>query len=86
MAEIYSPVEAAPLAAADGERWIEINLSTYTLTAYVGAQPMLSTSIVIGSTMAPTVEGEFYTNWKLELQTMEGIGGDGTPYRQEDVP
>ena len=85
-AEIYNKGEAAPLAAADGERWIDINLSSYTLTAFVGSEPMLSTSIVIGSTLAPTVQGEFYTNWKLELQTMEGIGWDGTPYRQEDVP
>jgi lipoprotein-anchoring transpeptidase ErfK/SrfK len=89
VAEIYNKVEeveVAPLVAADGERWIDINLSTYTLTAYVGTEPMLSTSIVIGSSMSPTVVGEFYTNWKLESQTMEGIGWDGTPYRQEDVP
>ena len=85
-AETFSEVENAPPAAADGERWIDVNLATYTLTAYVGSEPVLSTPIVIGSTMSPTVEGVFYTNWKLELQTMEGTGWDGTPYRQEDVP
>lgn len=87
-AEIYGEkeVEAVPLAAAAGERWIDINLSTYVLTAYVGTEPMLSTYIVTGSSNSPTVTGEFYTNWKLESQTMEGTGWDGTPYRQEDVP
>lgn len=88
VAEIYgeNEVEAVPVAAADGERWIDINLSSYVLTAYVGTEPMLSTYIVTGSSNSPTVTGEFYTNWKLESQTMEGTGWDGTPYRQEDVP
>lgn len=85
-AEIYNEVEEVPLMAADGERWIDINLSSYTLTAYVGTEPMLSTYVVVGSSHSPTIQGEFYVNWKLESQTMEGVGWDGTPYRQEDVP
>lgn len=85
-AKVYNKVEVAPLAAADGERWIDINLSTYTLTAYTGTQPFIQSAVVVGASVSPTAQGEFYINWKLESQTMEGVGWDGTPYRQEDVP
>lgn len=85
-AEIYKKAEVSPRAAAAGERWIDINLSTYTLTAYTGSEMVMQTAVVVGASVSPTVQGEFYINWKLESQTMEGVGWDGTPYRQEDVP
>lgn len=69
-----------------GERWIEVNLSTYTLTAYIEGIPMLSTAIVVGASVSPTAQGEFAVYQKYEAQTMAGVGYDGTPYRQEDVP
>ena len=47
---------------------------------------VLQSAIVTGASVSPTAQGEFHINWKLESQTMEGVGWDGTPYRQEDVP
>lgn len=69
-----------------GERWIDVSLSEFTLTAYVGDVPVLNTAIVIGDDPTPTVTGEFNIWWKLPSQTMEGDNVDGTRYRQEDVP
>jgi hypothetical protein len=85
-ARIWNQVEFNRSNPAPGERWIDINLSTYTLTAYEGTTPVLQSLIVIGASVSPTVQGEFHIQWKLEKQTMEGTGWDGTPYRQEDVP
>lgn len=69
-----------------GSRWIDINLSTYTITAYEGDQAVLSSVIVDGAPETPTVTGTFATYWKLETQTMTGQNVDGTTYTQEDVP
>ena len=85
-ASVWNQVQFNHSNPASGERWIEINLSTYTLTAYEGTTPVIQSAIVTGASVSPTVQGEFYIQWKLESQTMEGVGWDGTPYRQEDVP
>lgn len=69
-----------------GERWIEINLSTHTLTAWSGNTPVMSSLVVTGAPVSPTVEGEFRIYWKLPSQTMSGVGADGVRYEQEDVP
>lgn len=68
------------------ERWIEISLSEYRLTAYVGDIPFLSSSIVIGAQQAPTVTGTFEIWLKYEVQNMSGIGWDGKPYYEANVP
>jgi lipoprotein-anchoring transpeptidase ErfK/SrfK len=69
-----------------GGKWIDINLSNYTLTAYEGGTAVYSTVIVDGEPASPTVTGSFYTYWKLETQTMEGVRASGLEYIQEDVP
>lgn len=69
-----------------GERWIEINLSTYTLTAWADQTPVMSTLVVTGAPISPTVSGEFNVYWKLPSQTMSGTGADGVYYEQPDVP
>lgn len=69
-----------------GERWIEVNLSTYTLTAWVGNTVYLQAPVVVGMAELPTVTGMFNTYWKLVTQDMEGPNLDGTEYFQEDVP
>jgi hypothetical protein len=86
VATIWNQVQFNFNHPAAGERWIEVNLSTYTMTAYVGTTPVIQSSVVIGASVSPTVQGEFHIQWKLESQDMEGIGWDGTEYRQEDVP
>lgn len=69
-----------------GERWIDVNLSTYTLTAYIEDIPVISTAIVTGGPASPTAQGEFEVYVKYESQTMEGYGPAGNYYRQADVP
>ncbi len=86
IAQVYNRAQFARSHPGSGERWIDINLSTYTLTAFVGTEVVLQSAIVTGASVSPTAQGEFHINWKLESQTMEGVGWDGTPYRQEDVP
>jgi hypothetical protein len=79
-----SPVTPAP--GAGGEKWIDINLSSYVLTAFEGQTPVYSTYIVDGAAEYPTVRGSFAIYWKLPAQTMRGFNLDGSEYVTEDVP
>lgn len=85
-ATLYTAEYLLTSNALQGERWIEVDLSDYRLTAYIGSVPVLETIVVTGAPDTPTVVGEFYIWWKLRSQTMEGAGPDGVEYRQEDVP
>lgn len=69
-----------------GERWIDIDLSEYELTAYVGELPVLTSQVVTGPPQAPTVTGEFEVYLKYRMQSMRGIGWSGEPYFAPDVP
>jgi lipoprotein-anchoring transpeptidase ErfK/SrfK len=69
-----------------GERWIEINLSTYTLTAWVGDWPVLTSTVVVGSRQAPTVVGTFAIYLKYESQNLSGISWTGARYYEPGVP
>jgi hypothetical protein len=82
----YTDRVFASSADLAGERWIDINLSNYSLTAYVGNAPVLSTVIVDGAEATPTVTGEFYIYTKMDTQTMKGDNVDGTTYETKDVP
>ncbi|EEH63641.1 ErfK/YbiS/YcfS/YnhG [Gleimia coleocanis DSM 15436] len=73
--------------AAPGERWIDINLSNYTMTAYEGATPVFFTDqIVPGANETPTVVGKFAVYLKYNVQDMRGTNFDGTPYLTKGVP
>ncbi|MDO4244055.1 MAG: L,D-transpeptidase family protein [Actinomyces sp.] len=73
--------------AAPRERWIDINLSTKTVTAYEGATVVRGpVSIVDGDAQTPTVTGTYKVYLQRETQTMEGDNADGTRYRTENVP
>ena len=85
-ADVYTPGFFALRGKFPGERWIEVNISTYTLTAWVGQTPVMSTLVVTGAPISPTVVGEFQVYWKLDSQTMSGVGPDGVAYEQPDVP
>ena len=73
--------------AAPGEKWVDVNLSSKTVTAYEGATvvrgPMLITD---GATETPTVTGTYQVYLKYQMQTMRGQNADGTPYETKDVP
>jgi lipoprotein-anchoring transpeptidase ErfK/SrfK len=73
-----------PNVTAD-ERWVDINLTLQTLTAYEGNSPAFQTIISSGRPPYYTVTGEFRVYYRLEEQTMDGrrLGFD---YVTEGVP
>ena len=73
--------------AADGEKWIDVNLANKTMTAYVGAAPAFGPiSVVDGGAQTPTVTGTYKVYLKYQKQTMRGENADGTNYEAPDVP
>ncbi len=71
--------------AGEGERWIDVNLSTQMLTAYEGSQAVMSTAISSGAWPYLTVTGQFEVYVRYQSQDMNGyrLGYD---YYLEDVP
>lgn len=75
-----------PFGIAAGERWVDVNLSSQTLTAYEGDFAVMSTLISSGLPAWPTVTGQFRVYLRYESQTMDGsrLGYDyyltGVPY------
>lgn len=76
---VESLLAAAP---ARGVRWIEVNLSNQTLTAWQGDMAVLHTSVSTGTYRTPTVTGRYSINTKLSSQRMTGPGYDlpGVPW------
>jgi lipoprotein-anchoring transpeptidase ErfK/SrfK len=69
-------------APANGYRWIEVNLSDQTLTAWQGDQAVLYTSVSTGTSAYPTVTGRYSIGTKYTAQRMTGPGYDlpGVPW------
>lgn len=82
-AEALRPDLAAPLGQGvpDGRRWIEVDLSDQTLTAWQGETAVLQTLISSGRTEYPTVRGTYQVRTKLDTELMIGPG-----YYTPDVP
>lgn len=78
-------IAARPSGVSDGERWIDVNLTSQTLTAFEGDTPVLTSLISSGTWLHPTVTGQYRTYIKYESQTMNGylLGYD---YYLEGVP
>ncbi len=73
--------------AANGERWVDVDLKKHTMTAYVGGKAVHGpVEMVNGSDLKPTVLGTFKVYLKLSKQTMRGSNADGTKYETPDVP
>ncbi|MBM6402605.1 L,D-transpeptidase family protein [Phycicoccus sonneratiae] len=73
--------------AGVGEKWIDVNLSRHTMTAYVGADVVYGpVAMVNGSAEKPTVTGTFAVYYKNPLMTMRGSNADGTNYETPNVP
>lgn len=73
--------------AAEGEKWIDIDLSSKTVTAYEGSTVVHGpVSVVDGAAATPTVTGTFHVYLKYESQTMQGQNADGSDYKTEGVP
>lgn len=69
-------------APIDGRRWIEVNLTKQTLTAWQGDVAIMRTSISSGLPGTPTVTGRFRVGIKYQSQRMTGPGYDlpGVPW------
>ena len=84
---IADGAERLAYPAAPGEKWIDVNLSRHTMTAYVGAKAVYGPiSMVDGQDEKPTVRGTFKVYYKRELMTMRGNNADGTRYETPNVP
>jgi len=79
------PEPVRPVAPANGERVIEINLSTQYLTATQGGVIVGETYVSTGRAGFDTPPGTYQIQYKLESQTMEGVLG-GEYYNVPDVP
>lgn len=74
-------------AAAPGEKWIDIDLSTNTVTAYEGGTTVYGPVYMVpGAPETPTVTGKFRVWLQNPLQTMRGLNADGTKYETPNVP
>jgi lipoprotein-anchoring transpeptidase ErfK/SrfK len=71
--------------AAPGEHWIDVNLTTQSLTAYEGDQPVLTTNISSGAWPHLTVTGQFQVYIRYQSQDMNGLRL-GYDYYLENVP
>lgn len=69
-------------APVNGDRWIEVNLTDQTLTAWQGDVRVMYTSISSGLPATPTVTGRFKVGIKYQSQRMIGPGYDlpGVPW------
>ncbi|HBY98458.1 MAG: LysM peptidoglycan-binding domain-containing protein [Ardenticatenaceae bacterium] len=65
-------------AGLSGEKWIDVNLSTQRLTAYVGQTPVFATAVSTGIWKYPTVAGTYRVYVKYRSTTM--TGGSGADY------
>jgi lipoprotein-anchoring transpeptidase ErfK/SrfK len=79
------PGSPRPLGVGPTEKWIDVNLTTQTLTAYEGDTPVLTTLISSGRWEYQTLTGEFRTYLKYDMQTMTGYHL-GLDYVTTDVP
>lgn len=73
--------------ASPGEKWVDIDLTTNSVTAYEGGtavrDPML---MVPGAPGLETVTGTYQIYLKYEVQTMRGLNPDGTEYVAPNIP
>jgi lipoprotein-anchoring transpeptidase ErfK/SrfK len=70
---VVSPLPPSNVNAAPGERWIDVNLTTQSLTAYEGDQPVLTTYISSGAWPHLTVTGQFQVYIRYQSQDMNGF-------------
>ncbi len=63
-------------APPDGKKWIEVNLSDQTLTAWQGDVAVMHTAISGGRSNTPTITGRFTIDTKYKAQRMTGPGYD----------
>lgn len=70
----YVPPANPQVAAALGEKWIDINLSQQRLVAYEGSTPVYWVTVSTGLPGTPTVTGQYHIYVKYLSQLMTGPG------------
>ncbi|MFH1021738.1 MAG: L,D-transpeptidase [Pseudomonadota bacterium] len=75
-----------PEGVGGAERWIEVNLTEQTLSAYEGDQLIFATLISSGDERFPTIKGLFRIWAKVRIGKMSGGEDDSDRYHVEDVP
>ena len=84
---IADGAEKLAYMAAPGEKWIDVNLSNYTVTGYEGATVVKGpTKMVPGAPATPTIQGTFAVERKVRSDTMRGFNTDGSRYVTPNVP
>ena len=78
-----APGNSAP--APTGGKWIDINISTQTITAYQGSTPVKSALVSTGVSWHPTPIGHYKVYMKVASQTMSG-GVGAEAYYLPGVP
>jgi LysM repeat protein len=76
-----NPPASNPPAPSGGVKWIDINLSRQTLTAYEGQTPIFTAIVSTGTRWTPTVVGTFRIYVKYVSAGMSGPG-----YNLPNVP
>ena len=61
--------------SSNGGRWIYVNLASFKMEAYEGANPVRTFAISSGAPSFPTVTGNFKVYSKVRSQTMKGGAG-----------
>jgi lipoprotein-anchoring transpeptidase ErfK/SrfK len=80
--ESAAPAPAAPeYAAANGERWIDVDLTNQSVYAYEGDTVVNSFIVSTGTWLTPTVTGQYKIYVKIRSGSMHGPG-----YFLPDVP
>jgi hypothetical protein len=78
-------VNDSPPQAPSPERWIDVDLTSQTLTAYEGQEPVFNVAVSTGTWQYPTVVGTFAIYVKFEKARMRG-GSGVDAYDLPDVP
>lgn len=84
-----APMPLAPAATnpPTTDRWIDVNLTDQTVTAYQGTVPLKTVRVSTGLPRTPTVVGQFKIYRKLTAQTMwGGSQAAGDYYYLPNVP
>lgn len=69
-----APSQPAPGHGTNGEKWIDINLSSQTVTAYQGQTAVYSAIASTGTSRTPTVVGTYRIYAKYRYKHMSGPG------------
>ncbi len=69
-----TPVSSPAISSGENDKWIDVNLSNQTLTAYEGQTAVLTTRVSTGTYWTPTVVGTFKIYVKYTSAPMSGPG------------